>query len=76
MGGTGKNLAGTLAAQNFCRGANRACRIDHVVQDNGDLVLGSTRGDGEIGEDHTPETHLIPLILDAAAGRRPRDPTS
>jgi UDP-arabinose 4-epimerase len=26
--------------------------------------------DGETGEDHTPETHLIPLILDAAAGRR------
>ena len=26
--------------------------------------------DGEIGEDHNPETHLIPLILDAAAGRR------
>jgi UDP-glucose-4-epimerase GalE len=26
--------------------------------------------DGEIGEDHSPETHLIPLILDAAAGRR------
>ena len=27
--------------------------------------------DGEIGEDHTPETHLIPLVLDAAAGVRP-----
>lgn len=27
--------------------------------------------DREIGEDHTPETHLIPLILDAALGRRP-----
>jgi UDP-glucose-4-epimerase GalE len=26
--------------------------------------------DGEIGEDHNPETHLIPLILDAATGRR------
>jgi UDP-glucose-4-epimerase GalE len=26
--------------------------------------------DGEIGEDHDPETHLIPLILDAATGRR------
>jgi UDP-arabinose 4-epimerase len=25
----------------------------------------------EIGEDHTPETHLIPLVLDAAMGRRP-----
>ncbi len=27
--------------------------------------------EGEIGESHTPETHIIPLILDAAAGRRP-----
>lgn len=26
---------------------------------------------GEIGEDHTPETHLIPLVLDAALGKRP-----
>jgi UDP-arabinose 4-epimerase len=26
---------------------------------------------GEIGEAHDPETHLIPLVLDAAAGRRP-----
>ena len=27
--------------------------------------------DTEIGEDHDPETHLIPLVLNAAAGRRP-----
>ncbi|PZQ99891.1 MAG: UDP-glucose 4-epimerase GalE [Cereibacter sphaeroides] len=26
--------------------------------------------DGELGEQHRPETHLIPLMLDAAAGRR------
>jgi len=26
--------------------------------------------DGEIGESHEPETHLIPLILDAASGKR------
>ena len=26
--------------------------------------------DGEIGEEHDPETHLIPLVLQAAAGRR------
>jgi UDP-arabinose 4-epimerase len=26
--------------------------------------------DCETGEDHDPETHLIPLVLDAAAGRR------
>ncbi len=26
---------------------------------------------GSIGEDHTPETHLIPLIIQAAMGQRP-----
>lgn len=26
--------------------------------------------DGSIGEDHSPETHLIPLVIDAATGRR------
>ncbi|HEY6890000.1 MAG TPA: UDP-glucose 4-epimerase GalE [Solirubrobacter sp.] len=26
---------------------------------------------GRLGEDHTPETHLIPLVLQAAAGVRP-----
>jgi UDP-arabinose 4-epimerase len=26
---------------------------------------------GQIGEDHDPETHLIPLVLEAALGRRP-----
>jgi UDP-glucose 4-epimerase len=26
--------------------------------------------DGRIGEDHDPETHLIPLVIDAALGRR------
>jgi UDP-glucose 4-epimerase len=26
---------------------------------------------GAIGEDHTPETHLIPLIIQAAMGKRP-----
>jgi UDP-glucose 4-epimerase len=27
--------------------------------------------DGEIGEDHDPETHLIPLVVGAAQGTRP-----
>ena len=27
--------------------------------------------DGELGEDHEPETHLIPLAIGAALGRRP-----
>ncbi|MBI1912013.1 MAG: UDP-glucose 4-epimerase GalE [Deltaproteobacteria bacterium] len=28
--------------------------------------------ESDIGEDHNPETHLIPLVLDAASGRRPQ----
>jgi len=28
-------------------------------------------GDASIGEDHTPETHLIPLVLQAALAQRP-----
>jgi UDP-arabinose 4-epimerase len=27
--------------------------------------------DGDLGEEHDPETHLIPLVLDAASGARP-----
>jgi UDP-arabinose 4-epimerase len=27
--------------------------------------------EGELGEDHDPETHLVPLAIDAALGRRP-----
>lgn len=27
--------------------------------------------DGDLGEDHEPETHLIPLVLETMAGRRP-----
>lgn len=27
---------------------------------------------GKIGEDHNPETHLIPIVLQTALGRRPR----
>jgi UDP-arabinose 4-epimerase len=28
--------------------------------------------DGEIGEDHDPETHVVPLLIDAALGLAPR----
>lgn len=28
--------------------------------------------DGDLGEDHTPETHLIPIVLEVALGRRER----
>jgi UDP-glucose 4-epimerase len=32
--------------------------------------VASARRDGQIGEDHNPETHLIPVVLEAALGKR------
>lgn len=34
--------------------------------------VAGARDDGSIGEDHRPETHLIPLILQVAQGKRER----
>ncbi|WHY01235.1 UDP-glucose 4-epimerase GalE [Neobacillus sp. DY30] len=33
--------------------------------------VAAARSDGQIGEDHNPETHLIPVVLEAALGKRP-----
>ncbi|AFS69514.1 UDP-glucose 4-epimerase GalE [Exiguobacterium antarcticum] len=33
--------------------------------------VAGARSTGEIGEDHTPETHLVPLVLEVANGQRP-----
>ena len=33
--------------------------------------VGGADPDGEVGEHHRPETHLIPLMLDAVDGKRP-----
>ncbi|WP_462413092.1 UDP-glucose 4-epimerase GalE [Neobacillus sp. Marseille-QA0830] len=33
--------------------------------------VAGARNDGQIGEDHNPETHLIPVVLEAALGKRP-----
>jgi len=32
--------------------------------------VASARSDGQIGEDHNPETHLIPVVLEAGLGKR------
>ncbi|MBS4174577.1 UDP-glucose 4-epimerase GalE [Bacillus sp. FJAT-49736] len=32
--------------------------------------VAGARNTGEIGEDHTPETHLIPVVLETALGKR------
>lgn len=33
--------------------------------------VAGARSTGEIGEDHTPETHLVPLVLEVANNQRP-----
>ncbi len=33
--------------------------------------VAGARSDGSLGEDHRPESHLIPLVLEAARGKRP-----
>src|SRR4051794_648504 len=58
---------------------NSKLAIDHMLADESrahGLAAVSLRyfnvagASGRLGEDHHPETHLIPLILQAAAGRR------
>jgi UDP-glucose 4-epimerase len=47
----------------------RAFGIDHVIFRY--FNVAGADPEGEIGEQHLPETHLIPLMLDAVAGKRP-----
>jgi len=43
--------------------------IDHVIFRY--FNVAGADPEGELGEQHQPETHLIPLLLDAVAGKRP-----
>ena len=57
-----------LAVEHILKDYQKAYGLEYVV-----LRYFNAAGadpDGEIGEDHDPETHLIPLVLDAAAGKR------
>jgi UDP-glucose-4-epimerase GalE len=57
-----------LMVEKMLKDFDEACGIRHVA-----LRYFNAAGadpDGEIGEDHQPETHLIPLVLDAALGRK------
>lgn len=57
-----------LMVERILRDYNRAYDLQFVV-----LRYFNAAGadpDGEIGESHDPETHLIPLVLDAACGKR------
>jgi UDP-arabinose 4-epimerase len=58
-----------LAVERMLQDAETALGIRHVVLRY--FNAGGADPEGEIGETHDPETHLIPLVLLAASGRQP-----
>jgi UDP-glucose 4-epimerase len=57
-----------LAVEKMCRFQSQTGRLNYAV-----LRYFNACGagqDGTIGEDHSPESHLIPLIIEAAMGKR------
>jgi UDP-glucose 4-epimerase len=58
-----------LAIEAMVRDFGRAFGIGHVIFRY--FNVAGADPEGEIGEQHRPETHLIPLLLEAVAGRRP-----
>ncbi|MDM7933559.1 UDP-glucose 4-epimerase GalE [Tabrizicola sp.] len=58
-----------LAIEQMLRDFGVAHGINHVIFRY--FNVAGADPDGEIGEQHRPETHLIPLMLDAVAGKRP-----
>ncbi|MFM7399109.1 MAG: UDP-glucose 4-epimerase GalE, partial [Verrucomicrobiota bacterium] len=58
-----------LEAEGRMEGAARAGRASYVALRY--FNAAGAAGDGSTGEDHEPETHLIPLAIGAALGRRP-----
>lgn len=59
-----------LAMEKIIRWADEAYDI-HFVALRYFNVAGA-KADGSIGEDHHPETHLIPVVLQVALGKRPK----
>jgi UDP-glucose 4-epimerase len=58
-----------LAIEGMVRDFGRAFGMAHVIFRY--FNVAGADPEGEIGEQHRPETHLIPLMLDAVAGKRP-----
>ena len=58
-----------LAIEQMLRDFGVSAGISHVIFRY--FNVAGADPEGEIGEQHTPETHLIPLMLDAVAGKRP-----
>ena len=61
--------ASKLAIEAMLKNFRASHGLDHVIFRY--FNVAGADPDGEIGEQHRPETHLIPLLLDAVAGRRP-----
>jgi len=61
--------ASKLAIEQMLRDFGAAHGMSHVIFRY--FNVAGADPEGEIGEQHLPETHLIPLLLDAVAGRRP-----
>ncbi|MGI8316689.1 UDP-glucose 4-epimerase GalE [Halobacillus mangrovi] len=57
-----------LAIEKMLKWAEQAHGIKHVVLRY--FNVAGADPDGRIGEDHRPETHLIPIILQVAQGKR------
>jgi UDP-glucose 4-epimerase len=58
-----------LAVEGMLRDFGAAYGINHVIFRY--FNVAGADPEGELGEQHTPETHLIPLMLEAVAGKRP-----
>lgn len=60
--------ASKLAIEQMLANFGESHGLNHVIFRYFNVAGGDP--DGEIGEFHQPETHLIPLVLDAVCGRR------
>ena len=60
--------ASKRAAEEILKQLSNCSNLRHVIFRY--FNVAGADPDGEIGEFHQPETHLVPLILDAVAGRR------
>lgn len=58
-----------LAIEQMLRDFGVSAGISHVIFRYFNVAGADPEGD--VGEQHLPETHLIPLMLDAVAGKRP-----
>ena len=60
--------ASKRAAEEILKHLSQSSNLNHVIFRY--FNVAGADPNGELGEFHQPETHLIPLILDAVAGRR------